>query len=415
MTFVIMVSAKSSTVVRQPISPKRIRLFKILLSVAGLLCGLLMAEGVLRLVEKIQLGDRAVEGALIKDPVLGPKLAPFSKGHDANGFRNDTVPAQVDIVALGDSQTWGVNVNRSDAWPQQLAKLSGRAVYSMSFGGFGPVQYKSLTPQALKLSPKGIIIGLYLGNDIYDAYHLAYQYDAHRNLRNNLAAAELTEDTVSARAESFWAQEKQFYANFGRSSFSGWSFWLRGHSALGRTLNRTGLWPGSVDLDYEIYRRWAETYPDRGTVCETPGEETVFTTAYRLVGLDLDEPRIVEGLRITKELLGQMQSELTGKNVKLMVVLVPTKETVYAAARTQSTVSNPVYQKLVQNEARVRSELLATCGANHIQCVDSLPYLTSHLERGERLYPTSTESHPNAHGYSVVASAVNENLVKLGW
>ena len=32
---------------------------------------------------------------------------------------------------------------------------------------------------------------------------------------------------------------------------------------------------------------------------------------------------------------------------------------------------------------------------------------------GERIYPSTTESHPNAHGYYVIASAVNENLSKL--
>ena len=91
---------------KQPDSRKRrTSIYKVLLSLAGFLVSLLAAEGALRLVERIQLGDRAIENKLIKDPVLGLKLAPYTQGHDAKGFRNDTVSQYVEIVALGDSQT----------------------------------------------------------------------------------------------------------------------------------------------------------------------------------------------------------------------------------------------------------------------------------------------------------------------
>jgi lysophospholipase L1-like esterase len=408
-----MAATTSGSAERQPISPKRIRIFKFLLILTGLLISLVIAEGVLRLVEKKQLGDRAIDEKLFKDPVLGLKLAPHALGHDANGFRNDTVPQNVDIVALGDSQTWGVNVERQGAWPQQLSKISGHSVYNMGLGGFGPVQYRVLTPQALTLSPKIIVVGLYLGNDIYDAYKMAYHYEAHRALRGN-SAGDLSADTVGDRANALWNEEKQFHANFGRASFSGWSFWLREHLALGRLLNRTGLWPGSRDIDYEIDRRWAEAQPHHGAVCEDAGRETVLTPAYRLAGMDLDEPRIAEGLRITKELLSQIQNEVSAKQARLIVLLLPTKESVYAKVRSGKISLDPGYQNLVDMEGRIRSELISTCQAHRIAFVDALPYLSGALERGERVYPTTTESHPNERGYFVIASAVNENLSKLG-
>ncbi len=366
------------------------------------------------MVERSQLGDRAIEDKLIADPVLGKKLAPFTRGHDANGFRNDAVPQHADVVAIGDSQTWGVNAGRQDAWPQQLSKLSGRTVYNMGLGGFGPVQYKFLVPQALRLTPKTIVVGLYLGNDIYDAYNMAYQYDAHRDLRSS-AAGDLSADTVGAKATALWNDEKQFHATYGRASFSGLSFWLREHLAIGRLLNRTHLWPGAQDVDYEIDKRWAVAHPDRGAVCESPGRETVFTPAYRLAGEDLDEPRITEGLRITRALLAEMQIDTEAGHAKLVVLLLPTKEVVYASSQSQSGKVNPdqTYQKLVDNEGRVRSQIISTCQEKHIRCVDALPYLVRALEQGERIYPTSTESHPNVHGYFEVAAAMNENLDKL--
>ncbi|HEY2847576.1 MAG TPA: hypothetical protein VGI80_07140, partial [Pyrinomonadaceae bacterium] len=73
--------------------------------------GLGIAEGGLRLLEKYQNADRSV-APTVDDPELGFRMTPGSPGHDANGFRNDTVPERVDVVAIGDSQTWGVNVNK---------------------------------------------------------------------------------------------------------------------------------------------------------------------------------------------------------------------------------------------------------------------------------------------------------------
>jgi hypothetical protein len=406
-------SSDYETAAAESISPTRpIRIYRILLTLVTFLISLAIAEGVLRLVEKAQLGDRALEDKLIHDPVLGLKLAPYTLGHDANGFRNDSVPQHADVVVLGDSQTWGVNAERQDAWPQQFSKISGRAAYNMGMGGFGPVQYKALLPQALQLSPKIVVVGFYFGNDIYDAYHMAYQYEAHRDLRSS-AVGDLSIDTVSEKTNVFWNQEKQFHASFGRASLSGLSFWLREHLALGRLLNRTHLWPGAQDVDYEIDKRWAIAHPDRGAVCEWPGRETVFTTAYRLAGLDLDEPRIGEGVRISKELLAQMQTETDASHARLIVLLLPTKEAVYASAQKDKLSLDPTYQKFVSMEGRVRSEILLTCEKNGISVIDALPYLSGSLDRGERIYPSTTESHPNAHGYFVIASAVNEKISKL--
>src|SRR4029077_4316852 len=48
----------------------------------------------------------------VADPKLQLRLPPYAGGHDAKGFRNDRVPEKVDVVAIGDSQTWGVNASR---------------------------------------------------------------------------------------------------------------------------------------------------------------------------------------------------------------------------------------------------------------------------------------------------------------
>src|SRR5205814_7669677 len=161
--------------------------------------------------------------------------------------------------------------------------------------------------------PKVIVVGLYFGNDLYDAYALTYSNERYAELRSTRATAQLMTDTIGTRAQSFWDEEKNFHNNYGRSSPTGWSFWLREHSAIGRLLNRDGLWLGATDVDYEIDRAWVRTHSDHGAICEDAQVRTVFTTAYRLTGLNLDEPRIAEGLRITKEVLSRAHQKVTGK------------------------------------------------------------------------------------------------------
>src|SRR5689334_18068905 len=77
---------------------------------------------------------------LLPDPVLGSRLNPDVADHDEAGFRNASIVESPYLVALGDSQTYGTGLRRKDAWPQQFGLLSGKTVYNMGVGGYGPVQ-----------------------------------------------------------------------------------------------------------------------------------------------------------------------------------------------------------------------------------------------------------------------------------
>src|SRR5688572_30586092 len=53
--------------------------------------------------------------ATVPDERLGHRPNPDKPGHDRKGFRNPEVPAKADIIALGDSQTYGTGVQRDEA------------------------------------------------------------------------------------------------------------------------------------------------------------------------------------------------------------------------------------------------------------------------------------------------------------
>jgi hypothetical protein len=247
------------------VGARRARLYKFVLLAVALVVSLGLAEAMLRVVERVRLGDRALDDSrVVKDERLGLRIPPNTLGHDARGFRNDAVPDRADVVALGDSQTWGVNVSRAEAWPAQLGRLTNRRVYSMSLGGFGPVQYWALADDALTLSPKTVVVGLYFGNDLYDAYSMAYRGGPYATLRRPDAPADFANDTVGARANAYWDQEKSFQQSYIRPGLSGLGDWLRGHTAVGRLVSRARLWPGASDVEFETAKAWARLPGSRG-------------------------------------------------------------------------------------------------------------------------------------------------------
>ena len=117
----------------------------------------------------------------IPDEKLAYRIAPSFPGIDANGFRNPRTQKQVDLVAIGDSHTYGNNVRTEDSWPYQLADLTGMTVYNFGIGGYGSLQYHHLMDEAIKLKPQVIVIGLYLANDIINPCKLINTMDYWQN------------------------------------------------------------------------------------------------------------------------------------------------------------------------------------------------------------------------------------------
>ena len=155
---------------------------RLALLAAGLVLSVAIAEIVARASESLRGGhDLATQlGDRLEDPLLGYRPLPGSGDHDERGFRNESVPSGADVVALGDSQTWGVNAPIDQSWPAVLASETGLVVYNMRTGGYGPLHYRVLLDEALALDPRWIVIALFLGNDVHDCYELAYGQEAHR-------------------------------------------------------------------------------------------------------------------------------------------------------------------------------------------------------------------------------------------
>ncbi|HEX5545596.1 MAG TPA: hypothetical protein VFX10_08880, partial [Nitrospira sp.] len=114
----------------------------------------------------------------IKDTVLGITVAPNSSGFDEWGFRNQAVPATADVVAIGDSHTFGNTATMADAWPSVVARETQLQVYNLGLGGYGPNQYYHLlSTKGLNLHPKWVVCGIYMGDDFENAFMITYGLD----------------------------------------------------------------------------------------------------------------------------------------------------------------------------------------------------------------------------------------------
>lgn len=351
---------------------------------------------------------------IIKDDKLGYKLLPNTPDNDINGWRNEKFRKNYTIVAIGDSQTYGINVKRSDAWPQLLEKVSGYSVYNMGLGGYGPVQYSVLADNAINLSPKLVIIGLYFGNDIHDSYYTIYvnkdTRDQYISLRNDSLYSGFKQDIVSDNLENLTEKDNGIFKKYENNKL--WILkvqdFLMARSSLITFLARNGLL--SYQQDNGRYLGSPEDY----TIFEKNRINTVLTPAYRLLVENTDEPRITEGLRITKERIVHIKKNTSENNIEMILLLIPTKERVYADSLKINNISvSKKYQTLIDFEDKNKNDIISICEDNNITYIDTYFVLSQAAKDNIPIYPNSDDGHPNANGYKLIAGTINSELSKF--
>ena len=407
-------------------------------------CSLLLAEGLLQLLCLVSprvdwlVAPTSRRGLLIPDTALGHRGNPsYFLEHDRRGYRNERAVAKADIAVLGDSQTYGDGASRANAWPQQLAALTGHSVYNMGMGGWGPVQYRAVLDDALALEPRVILVGLYFGNDLYDAYHMAYHSPSGADLRDPTVTVALRvldredplEPTIRTlshatlhAAPGLPPVDLATTASTAAGIEPSLPFWT--HNSVRRVLSdhnalyglARALWRQSLSPErpsnrsvpaWDDWTTWAaEDRPEYISAFEGPPARTVFTSPYRDLPMDLTDARIEEGLAVSLRVLAEIGRRCTAVDCRLLVVLIPTKETVFAPF-VRSPDAHIHYAKLLRDETRVRRQVLAFLTDRRIAVTDAIPALRAALRTGtELIYPASADGHPRRGGYAAIARLV---------
>ena len=340
---------------------------------------------------------------MVLDPVFGAIPAPTARsGFDALGFRNRSVPKTADIVAIGDSQTYGNAATMDDSWPYALGRMLGRNVYNMALGGYGPNQYlELLKTKALPLKPQMVICGLSVTDDFDNAYHLTYGLEYWSYLRTlpNVKVDFNTWDTDNEPAPG-WQKRTRV--------------WLSQHSVIYQLVVHTGLGDrlkGQVQI-----RNAAQTYPGMATTLTVPEKhiEEAFQPTANLHGLDQDRESVREGMRITFEILKEMNDICQKNHIQFVVVVIPTKEMVFSQylEHNSQIAIHDIVDKLLANERVALDKTFHFLADSNISYVDPLPALQQ--AAGPGLFAQSAgDMHPNKNGYKVIAQAVAQGVKQV--
>lgn len=331
---------------------------------------------------------------LESDLLLGHKIIANSGGHDSWGFRNVSVPEKVNILAIGDSQTYGVMAPANESWPSILAQLTKKEVYNLSLGGYGPVQYLHLLKTKTKaLNPEIVVAGVYLGNDLIDSYRLVY---------SNINWSDFRLKNIKPQQVS---ENNNVIENDGNSVRK----WLAYNSVIYRMITSSSI--GDMIRLWESKKEVLVNVNDKFFInIESANINAGFTPKARLIGLDLSNEDVQEGLRISLSALKQMSDYAEKNKFKFLVAIIPTKENVYAKLLEKSTgFDNHMYKKLIDNESKATEYLISFLNDNKINYVEPL-YAMRKAVVSRAIYPAGYDGHPNGKGYEIIAREIKKYI-----
>jgi lysophospholipase L1-like esterase len=369
----------------------------LLLTAGAVLFALLLFEPISRVIlEPVDF----LRPQLVDDPVLGHIISPGSGGHDGWGFRNRMVPGHANIVAIGDSQTYGVSTPAKYSWPAVLQKISHLSVYNLSLGGYSTPQYfHLLTTKAVILKPKVVVVGFYLGNDLLETYEVIQnrpywsQYS-----RPGFSLSEPRPGTPPEPAAATAAP----FLNETRS-------WFAQHSVVYNLLIHSALGELARVIEARFVAMKAED--DGSVIYAKDGIRTGFTPEQRLKALDVKDPRVTEGLLLSVKLIAKMNAYCLERGIHMLVLLIPTKESVYARFLEKDPAVREIgaMQSLWANERTVNRLIKGDLAERRIAYLDLLPEMEAQVAR-VTLYPGNYDGHPNMNGYRVIAETVANYL-----
>lgn len=317
----------------------------------------------------------------IHDPAFLMRGSPEHPEHDALGMRNREVPSQAELVVIGDSQVYGACVRAEQCWPFRLQVESGQPVYNAGVEGWGSVQYALAVEELLSLSPRRIIVSLYTGNDIAEAFQCARA-------------------STSPLAKSFWNPD---WAGLPLADLSAKD---RADRAVARlTAERPDQ--GHDEILAELGQRGE---PDV-VPCTIEASRFYLTDQFRLAVQDLSHPAIAAGLMITRKVLGHLRDLSLNYGFALGIMLIPTREYLVSTRLDEAEVRDrQALERLGLAEATMLGELRSACADLDLPCFDLSGYLRHFV--GGRIYPQdSRDGHPNAKGCELIARFVRDRVL----
>jgi len=321
-------------------------------------------------------------------PALSYMMPTKMKDIDEFGFRNPSGLGNVDFVAIGDSHTFGYNVESDDTWPAILAEERHQSVYNYGVPGYGILQYRWLFEEALSKNPKSIIVGFYVGNDLNDYCRQARK----QYWRDQLKERGIEESACAERKRN--KEEQDSLAD--RIN----SLWLS--TAIGDVIDKRIREP----LDEYLYER------GKGLIVVEYGSHETMLPLRKFLrhnkSIDLDRKPTAEAYRVFKQLLEEMAEIAQTHGVHFGVLLIPTKESTFFEKVDESDAHYNALKDVVLEERAFIGNLAELLHQLNIPTASPLPCLQS-TSHGP-LYPEGIDGHPLRPGYECYAEAAGALL-----
>lgn len=331
----------------------------------------------------------------VYDDRLGYRMKRFSGEIDQNGFRNRKILANAQIVAVGDSHTFGYNVSIDEAWPQQLARMTNESVYNLGVGGYGSLQYYYLIDGAIRLHPRHIVLGLYIANDLDDTCKLISQLEYWQKW------AEDRGFNIEACRNSEKSDPPGNKVGVGARPLGVW--W-----AIEAMLLKTAI--GSLVQYYSMGLLAEMPSPDDTVIVNEKVNKTIIRHA-RIAAhkryTDLTREHIAFGFQISKRVLLEAKRLADDNGIKFSVVFIPSKENVFFDYLIEKGYKLPQdYYALISNERDLLEKFSVFLGEINVRSVDARPYILQELYKSGNVYLGSDDGHPTKIGYEAYAKAV---------
>lgn len=356
---------------------------------------------------------------IVDSELLGRAGNPKHPEIDKNGYRNNRLKRDYDVIALGDSHTFGASVKRDEAWPNRLNADEPYSVYNMGLGGYGTVHSYLQYEQASELSPEIVLVAVYFGNDFFDNFAIEYPRDLF-GLSSDEVRAEIdlleSEQTIAEQVSTLFRMGEAPPSGEEETT-SGLRKFISNNSGLYGLLRAikdiaTAPRPGPSILS-EDFDEAASALTDAQREFASPYNgatwRTILTSPYRLTVSDRADARIEYGFQAAKAALSGLAVKTEADGVELMVVLVPTKEFVFADM-VDAGEDHIGFEALIEWETRNRAELVAFLETENIPVIDPLSALRASTEQP---YFENADGHPNPLGHEIIARAIDAELSPL--
>jgi len=331
---------------------------------------------------------------------------------DRFGFRNPDGPSGQRIVAIGDSYTYGNNVDWDEAWPKQLAAMVGEDVYNYGVGSYNIYHYFRLVELALESKPEHIIVALYPGNDlslnVCETLDLEYWRAriAEMGLRNDHCERFNAERRRRLEARSWFETVRREVDKY--------------ESALLSAINILILRP-------------LENYFEDEAALDVPevDEQEYFTIAAGAVALRVGKRRvertrdrtdrsrleIAEHFENSKVLFAMMKAKAERSGAALSVLIIPSVERVIVRYVREHGIALPaLLEDGVGSEDDLIASYLDLFAALSIPTMDATPALAVVMARDAEVGRQTflrDDGHPFEAGYRAYAEAARRMLEEI--